>query len=266
MKKEEDLLFLLKSLGLTEYESRSYVALIDLKKARAKDVSNVASIAYPKVYSVLASLKKKGLVEEELGRPRIFKPVDPAKAIKGYIEERISTLKNQAEQVIKTLAVRYKASSDGEGKAIVIQGKRNVLSKMREIILKAQREIFVSIPSFELLGVRALLLDLNAAKRRGVDVRILTSPSTLSKDVEIVLDLIDVRIKDGLESCYVITDVGSLLISGKSDELRAIFITDELSVKPTREHFNYVWFESMPASSYLGRRDSKRGVIILAGG
>ncbi|MEM0240615.1 MAG: NTP transferase domain-containing protein [Candidatus Nezhaarchaeales archaeon] len=264
--REEDLLSLLKNLGLTEYESRSYVALIDLKRAKAKDISDVASIAYPKVYSVLTSLKKKGFVEEELGRPRIFKPVDPNKAIRNYIEERISMLKSQAEQAIRTLATRYKSSSDGKGGAVVVQGKRNVLSKLREVILKAQREVFISAPSFELLGIKALLLDLNAAKKRGVDVRILTSPSTLSKDIEMISDLIDIRIKEGLESCYVITDAGSLLISGKSDDLRAIFIIDEITVRPTREHFNYTWFESMPASSYLGCRASKRGVIILAGG
>lgn len=264
--KEEDVLSSLRDLGLTEYESRAYVALINLKRAKAKDVSDVASIAYPKVYSVLANLKKKGFVEEELGRPRIFKPVDPTKAIRNYIEERFSALKSQAEQVIKALAIRYEVSSNGEGRAFVIQSRRNVLSKLREVILKAQKEVLMAIPNLELLGIRALLLDLNAAKKRGVDVRILTLPLTLSKDVEMVLDLADTRIKEGLESCYVITDAGSLLISGKPDGLRAIFIADELSIKPAREHFNYAWFESVPASSYLGLRGSERGIIILAGG
>lgn len=264
--KEEDLLSSLKSLGLTEYESRAYIALINLKRARAKDVGDVASIAYPKVYSILANLKKKGFVEEELSRPRVFKPVDPAKAIGNYVEERISALKSQAEQIIKSLAVRYESSSNREGRAIVVHSRRNVLDKLREVILKAQREVFMSVPDFDLLGIRALLLDLNVAKKRGVDVRMLTSPSTPSREIETVLSLVDVRIKEGLESCYVVTDVGALLISGKPDNLRAIFIADELSIRPTREHFNYMWFESVPASSYLGLKGSGRGVIILAGG
>lgn len=264
--KEEDILSSLRSLGLTEYESRAYIALINLKRAKAKDVGDVASIAYPKVYSVLASLKKKGFVEEELGRPRIFKPVDPAKAIKNCVEERVSILRSQAEQVVKALSVMYEVSSDSESKAVVVQNRRNVLDKLREVILKARREIFMSIPNLEILGVRTLLLDLNVAKKKGVDVRVLTSPLTSRKDIEVMLSVADVRIREGLESCYVMTDAGSLLISGKPDNLRAIFISDELSVKPTREHFNYMWFESSPASSYLGLMGFGRGVIILAGG
>lgn len=263
---KEDILSSLRGLGLTDYESRAYIALINLKRAKAKDVSDVASIAYPKVYSVLASLREKGFIEEELGRPRFFRPVDPAKAIKNYVEERVQALKSQAEQVIKVLTAKYEDSSNSEGMAIVVQSRRNILDKLRELMLKARREVLMSIPNFEVLNIRALLLDLNAARKRGVDVRILMSPLTLSRDVEALLDLADIRIKEGLESCYVITDAGSLLIFGKPDSLRAILVMDELSTKPTREHFSYTWFESTPALLYLGLKKSQRGIVILAGG
>lgn len=262
----EDLLSSLKSLGLTEYESRVYLALIDLGRAKAKDLSDVTSIAYPKIYSVLNDLKKKGFVEEELGRPRVFRPVDPSKAIKNYLEEKILTLTDTAEKVLRFLANRFEASSSERSKTLVVQSKRSVLDKLKNLILNASKEVLISAPSFEVLGIRALFLDLNAARRRGVDVRILTSTSTSKRDIEKVMEVADVRIKEGLESYYVITDIGSLLISGKLDDLRAILITDDLGIKPTREHFNYTWFEAVPATIYLGFKSIERGVIVLAGG
>ncbi len=262
----QDVLILLQGIGLTEYESRVYVALISLGRARAKEISDITSIAYPKVYDVLASLKQKGFVEEELRRPRVYRPVDPSRAIRNYVEERISLLKSRAEQLIDVLAVRYRELGGGKGEAFVIQSKRGILDKLRDLILKAKKEVLISAPNFDVLSVKALLLDLNAARRKGVEVKILTSPLTPRVEVEKVLEVADIRIKEGLEGCYVITDAGSLLISGKVNDLKAIFVADDLSIKPMREHFNYVWFEATPASLHLKLMSSERGVIVLAGG
>ena len=266
MAQEQDVLSLLRDIGFTEYEGRVYVALISLGRARAKEISEITSIAYPKVYDVLASLKQKGFIEEELGRPKVFRPVDPSKAIKSYVEEKVSLLRSESEQLIDVLATKFRVSSGGKSEALVIQSKRSVLDKLRDLVLKAKREILISAPSFDVLGIKTLFLDLNVARKRGVDVKILTSPLALGANVEDVLEVADVRVKEGLEGYYVITDSGSLLISRKIDDLKAIFVADDFSIKPMREHFNYVWFEASPASLYFKLRPSQRGVIVLAGG
>jgi molybdopterin-guanine dinucleotide biosynthesis protein A len=266
MAEGQDISSLLQGIGLTEYEGRVYVALISLGKARAKEISEITSIAYPKVYDVLASLKQKGFVEEELGRPKIYRPVNPSRAIRNYVEERVSLLKSKAEQLIDVLATKFRKSDSGKSEALVIQSKRGVLDKLKDLMLRARKEILISVPNFDVLGIKALLLDLNVAKRKGINVKILTSSLTLRAEVERALEVADVRVKEGLEGYYVITDAGSLLVSSKIDDLRAIFVADDLSVKPMREHFNYVWFEATPASLYLKLRSSERGVIVLAGG
>jgi molybdopterin-guanine dinucleotide biosynthesis protein A len=127
MAEGQDISSLLQDIGLTEYEGRVYVALISLGKARAKEISEITSIAYPKVYDVLASLKQKGFVEEELGRPKIYRPVNPSKAIRDYIEERVSLLKSKAEQLIEVLETTFRKSDGGKSEALVIQSKRGVI-------------------------------------------------------------------------------------------------------------------------------------------
>lgn len=260
-----DVISSLRAIGLTEYESRVYIALIELGRARAKEISDVTSIAYPKVYSVLAELKEKGFVEEELDRPRAFRAIDPAKAIRGYVEDRVATLRSEAEKAIRALSSRISEIAGGD-KTAVVHSRRSVLAKLREVILRAKREILISAPNPDVLGIRALLLDLNSAKRRGVNVRIIVSSSTPSKDVAKIMEVADVRIKEGLESYYAISDAGSLLISSKLEDLKAIFMVDELGIKPAREHFDYTWFEATPAALFLGLEPAKRGVIVLAGG
>ncbi|MDI9619543.1 MAG: NTP transferase domain-containing protein [Candidatus Nezhaarchaeota archaeon] len=262
--KEGGIISLLRAIGLTEYESKVYVALINLGEARAKEVSDVTSIAYPKIYSVLAELKKKGFVEERLERPRSFTAIDPVRAVWNFIEERIAELRGAGEQAVKMLSAVYGASSLKEGKSFIVEGRRSVLAKLRELLSQAKIEILISAPDLEAIGVKALLLDLNAARKSGVNVRVLTS--TKSKHIEDIMEVSEVRVKDGLESYYAITDVGSLLISGKPDRPKGIFIADEMGAKPTREHFNYIWLEAVPASLHLGTAQSKRGIIILAGG
>jgi len=211
-------------------------------------------------------LKQKGFVEEELGRPRIYRPVDPSRAIRDYVEESISLLKSRAEQLIDVLAAMYRESSSGKGKTFVIQSKRDVLDELRNLILKAKKEFLISVPNFDALGIKALLSDLNTAREKGVDVKLPTSPLTPRAEVERGLEVAETKVKEGLDGCYVVTDAGSMLVSGNVNDLKAIFVADDLNVKLMREHFNCAWFEATSASLYLNLRPPERGVIVLAGG
>ena len=60
----QDVLALLKGIGLTDYKSRVYVALISLGKAGAKEISEITSIACSKVYDALTSLRQRALLKK----------------------------------------------------------------------------------------------------------------------------------------------------------------------------------------------------------
>ena len=71
----------LRDIGLTEYESLAYLALVKSGELTAGKVSEFTSIPYSKVYSVLDSLDRKGWIEVKGGRPRLYYPKSPVEAL-----------------------------------------------------------------------------------------------------------------------------------------------------------------------------------------
>src|SRR3989338_4404571 len=71
----------IKKLGLNEYESRAYRALLSSGKSSAVGVSKKAAIPRARVYDVLFSLEKKGFAAKSLSKPVEFSPLSPTNAI-----------------------------------------------------------------------------------------------------------------------------------------------------------------------------------------
>ena len=53
---------LLKSLGFTEYEARTYLALSDLGPSSAKEISNYSKLPKNKTYEMLNKMEKKSII------------------------------------------------------------------------------------------------------------------------------------------------------------------------------------------------------------
>ncbi|HUK84674.1 MAG TPA: helix-turn-helix domain-containing protein, partial [Candidatus Acidoferrum sp.] len=67
----------LQRVGLTEYEAKTYLALLTTHLSTATRVSEKSGVPRTKIYSVLESLKNKGWVRIYSGVPLLFKVVEP---------------------------------------------------------------------------------------------------------------------------------------------------------------------------------------------
>lgn len=86
MKKE--ITRILRSLELSEYESKVYVALLELGEARSGKILTKAKINSGKIYTILESLTQKGLVSEIIkNNVRHFSAVDP-RSLGKYLENK----------------------------------------------------------------------------------------------------------------------------------------------------------------------------------
>ena len=72
---------LLEKLGLTEYEAKTLSTLFKLKEAQAPNISRTAQVPKTRVYDVLEKLIAKDLLIEIKGRPKLYRAIDPQKAI-----------------------------------------------------------------------------------------------------------------------------------------------------------------------------------------
>jgi sugar-specific transcriptional regulator TrmB len=120
----------LKELGLSEYEEKTYDALIRLGKSTASEISRDAGVSYGKIYEVLAALENKGLVKTIPEATKKFIASDPENLMKlvNKKEEELLEIKKN----IKDLKQIY--SEKEQEPVILVKGKNNFYKLTREQI------------------------------------------------------------------------------------------------------------------------------------
>ncbi|PJA16969.1 MAG: hypothetical protein COX63_02960, partial [Candidatus Diapherotrites archaeon CG_4_10_14_0_2_um_filter_31_5] len=91
----------LNSLGLTEYESKAILSLIEKGALEAPEISRNTDIPKTRVYDVLEKLEKKGLVIPLHGRPKKFQSIESNKVIEKLIEVKRKEFKEIEENALK---------------------------------------------------------------------------------------------------------------------------------------------------------------------
>jgi HTH-type transcriptional regulator, sugar sensing transcriptional regulator len=159
----------LEKIGLSEYESRAFVAIIVKNQASADEVAELAGMPRTSAYKALQSLMEKQFVTSVEGRPTIFYPV-PLEQIRsrelGGLEEAFNKLE----------AIKGLLSEKGIPQLVyTISGKRGVLSKLGEMLDASKTRFVISTPAIQEVrsehGHR-----FKEAIGRGVEVIIITEP------------------------------------------------------------------------------------------
>ena len=116
-------------IGLTKSEEKVYLSLIKLGKASASLISRESGVSYGKIYTVLDSLERKGLVQIVPEKTKKFIASDPKVIIKKIKEEKQEL--NRLESEVKELKRIYELRE----KEIVrmVRGKRNFYKLEREL-------------------------------------------------------------------------------------------------------------------------------------
>jgi len=170
-----EVLSILQSLGLSDYESRVYFSLVLLGPAKASEISKQAEVPRSKIYEVLESLIEKQLVEVSKEKPKLFKAIDPEIAIKAMIankEEELEILEERAKNLIKELHFLPKEEKLAEGIWEQESGKSiEVLNKLAEMIRRARKYVIDITRDFS--TSQALKDAIRDCLRRNVKVRMI---------------------------------------------------------------------------------------------
>lgn len=118
----------LKQLGLSEYEEKAYVALVKLGKSSASSISHEGEVSYGKIYEVLSSLERKGLVRIVPEKTKMFVATDPANLMK------LVQKKEKELHELKIDVRDLKQSYETHEKEVVqiVKGKRNFYKIVNE--------------------------------------------------------------------------------------------------------------------------------------
>jgi HTH-type transcriptional regulator, sugar sensing transcriptional regulator len=159
----------LRNIGLSEYESKVFVAIIIKSHGSADELAELSAIPRTSAYKSLGSLEEKGLITSIHGRPTIYHPVELE-----IIRNKFVTEMNDAFS--KLNSVKGLLSERGNPELVyTITGRDRVIVKIGDMIDTAKKSILISSPVMKDLrtehGQR-----FKEAIKRGVEIIFISEP------------------------------------------------------------------------------------------
>ncbi len=157
----EEILKTLKLIGLTEQETKAYLALLELQEAKTGTLCKQTSIASSNIYTILEKLLKKGLISYRLqNNIKIFMPGNP-EVLNELFEEKVRLIKEEKSKInkiVKQLKTKpiinppqsgYKYFEGINGiKSMWHEINANLNKSSNEYIFAAKKEAFEKLISF----------------------------------------------------------------------------------------------------------------------
>ena len=119
--------------GLTEYQARVYLTMLDLGTATASQVTPHARVPRTRIYATMSQLHEKGLVEIIPETPLRYKPVPFDRYLKKSVAElrdRAGSLEKNLAGIAKEFAVVGQVTPEERGRFEAIYGRRNARERL----------------------------------------------------------------------------------------------------------------------------------------
>ncbi|MCK4445106.1 MAG: TrmB family transcriptional regulator, partial [Thermoplasmata archaeon] len=105
----EERLSKMKELGLTDYQARVYLTLLDLGQSKASQIPTISRVPRTRIYSTMNQLHEKGLVEIIPESPIKYKPVplsDYLDRVADSYRKTADGLIDKKEELVEEFAVK----------------------------------------------------------------------------------------------------------------------------------------------------------------
>jgi len=236
----------LRELGLTEYETDTYLALLKSGTLTASEVSEQSNVPYSKIYEVLNALEKKGWIEVEHGRPSKYFPKSPIEALsmtKLQFEEKLhnweKTIATEIQPIFEQREIREKPD------IWILRGELNVVAKLQEMLDNVKNEAMIAAPIFAKSFADIFLNLLKGLHSRNVQVLFMAAGNAKEWNIEQLSLVAEVRTRTKMFGGGVICDgKEALLMLGEDKPSLVIWSNHVGLVKFARDYFQYLWDSS----------------------
>jgi sugar-specific transcriptional regulator TrmB len=249
----------MESLGLTGYEIKVYISLLNENGLTAQSLSQKSGVPYSKIYEVVGRLEEKGWLESDSSRPTKFYPKSPATAIEAMRMRMESQMRDNATVVITELMSLYEKSGSKERPEIwVLRGLYNIAAKVNEIIQNCEKELLVALPAAAEGVAKPLQPTLRMLHEKGVKITVLASESATMDTVKALSRISEVRLKNSMFGGGVISDGKQVVILlgaervGETSEPLAIWAEHTGLASFAKEYFQYLWGDAKEVQHSVG--------------
>jgi len=226
--------------GLTRNQAKVYLKIIKEPAMSGGQIAKGMSMDRSFVYSVLASLSNKGLINHIFqDNVKLFYPTDPESLLKDS-EEKKERIMDIVEELKK-----IKGTAKPERVVLVYNGKAGLKVYMRDLL---KCKTFSSLSGGGLYNIFDLLKNefphyLKVFDEKKIKGKIITSPENLA-NMKKTYNHLNIRIKtmEGLNNSVCFTLFGDKLAIYSLEDRPYVIIIEDKSVADTlTAYFNNVW-------------------------
>jgi sugar-specific transcriptional regulator TrmB len=236
----------LKELGLTEYETETYIALLKSGVLTASEVSEQSNVPYSKIYETLNALERKGWIETQHGRPSKYFPKSPIEALsmtKLQFEEKLhnweKTVAAELQPIFEQREIREKPD------IWILRGEPNVLAKLQEMMDNVKNEVMIAAPVFVKPFAGFFGTFLRGLHNRDVRVLFMAAGNVTDWNVMELSLVAEVKVRNSMFGGGVICDGREALLMLGEDKLSLVIWSNHIGlVKFARDYFQYLWDSS----------------------
>lgn len=240
----------LHNLGLTDYEIKAYMALIEGGEMTASQLSEFASIPYSKIYEILESLEEKGWIGTEGGRPAKYYPRSPLTALEASWTRLEKEFKANEEVIVSELLPVYEGRGLKERHDIwIIRGEVNVIAKIKSVISNCEEELLIAAPWMNRNLLTLLLPPLSVIAGKGGKIKIMLPHDCNYSLVKKLSNLAEVRLKEQMFGGGVIADLREvvLLLGDARSRMGFAIWSEHVGLAGfAKSYFEYLWKEAEP--------------------
>lgn len=128
----------LKHHGFTEYKAKSYVALVGLGMATAREICEVSGVPQGRIYTVLKSLADNGYIEIQEGTPTFYHAQDPVEAFRLLKEDYCRSIDDSVENLKK---LHFKAKPPSPFWSI--HSEKGIRTRLKLLIRNAKEDLII---------------------------------------------------------------------------------------------------------------------------
>jgi len=221
------------ALGMTEYESKVYLALLSDNPATGYQISRAAGIPRSMVYEALGRLEMRGAVlktQEE--KASLYRPIAPDTLLNRYEQEA----QTRIEMLRDGLLPLYQKQT--EDRLWNFRGRRDALAYAIEMIAAAERELMLVLTDDD---VAALRQHLELAHERGIELGVmLTGVADFSLGQVVRHPRRETELHRMEETLIIVADEREFLIASGHATTNATVTTNANMVLIARQ---FIWME-----------------------
>jgi sugar-specific transcriptional regulator TrmB len=237
----------LREMGLTDYETRAYLALLERGVLTASQISEEANVPYSKVYETLTSLERKGWIEMERGRPGRYYPKAPSDALATARMQLEEKLKDWERTIFSELQPFFEKREIREKPDIwILRGEISTVAKLREMLDNVKSELMVAAPTLPKALVDLVVPFLQRLKTTNVKILFMIPKQNTSWNIAELEKIGEVRVRDQMFGGGVIADgKEAILFLGEEKQTLVIWSNHIGLIQFAKDYFQYLWDSSV---------------------